>query len=82
MTDFVAARAHANIALIKYWGKRDASLILPTSESLSLTLDPLYTDTAVSFIDGAEDQFILDGAEQEVPRLSVSAHLLACSGNT
>ena len=64
MTDFAAARAHANIALIKYWGKRDASLILPTSESLSLTLDPLYTDTAVSFIDGAEDQFILDGAEQ------------------
>ncbi len=64
MTDFAAARAHANIALIKYWGKRDASLILPTSESLSLTLDPLYTDTAGSFIDGAEDQFILDGAEQ------------------
>ena len=81
MTDFAAAGAHANIALIKYWGKRDASLILPTSESLSLTLDPLYTDTAVSFIDGPEDQFILDGAE-EVPRLSVSAHLLACSGNT
>ena len=64
MTDFAAARAHANIALIKYWGKRDTSLILPTSESLSLTLDPLYTDTAVSFIDGPEDQFILDGTEQ------------------
>ncbi|WP_240680335.1 diphosphomevalonate decarboxylase [Alloscardovia theropitheci] len=45
----VAARAHTNIALIKYWGKRDEKLYLPTSTSLSLTLDSLYTDTRVSF---------------------------------
>ncbi|WP_418969287.1 diphosphomevalonate decarboxylase [Alloscardovia omnicolens] len=45
----VAARAHTNIALIKYWGKRDEELYLPTSTSLSLTLDSLYTDTHVSF---------------------------------
>ena len=41
-------RAHTNIALIKYWGKRDEALILPASSSLSLTLDAFYTDTSVT----------------------------------
>lgn len=43
------AKAHTNIALIKYWGKRNESLILPTNNSLSVTLDGLYTKTAVTF---------------------------------
>ncbi|MFD2210331.1 diphosphomevalonate decarboxylase [Virgibacillus halophilus] len=43
------AKAHTNIALIKYWGKRDDTLILPTNNSLSLTLDGFYTTTTVSF---------------------------------
>lgn len=43
------AKAHTNIALIKYWGKRDESLILPTNNSLSLTLDGFYTTTTVEF---------------------------------
>lgn len=40
-------RAHTNIALIKYWGKRNDELILPMTDSLSLTLDAFYTDTLV-----------------------------------
>ena len=28
-----------NIAVIKYWGKRDTDLILPVNSSLSATLD-------------------------------------------
>lgn len=43
------ATANANIALIKYWGKRDGNLILPYTSSLSLTLSDLYTTTSVSF---------------------------------
>lgn len=43
------AKAHTNIALIKYWGKRDEALILPTNNSLSVTLDGFYTTTTVSF---------------------------------
>ena len=39
----VTARAHANIALVKYWGKRDAARNLPAAGSLSLTLDALTT---------------------------------------
>lgn len=56
------AKAHINIALIKYWGKRDESLILPTNNSLSLTLDGFYTTTTVHFKSGLEkDMFNLDG---------------------
>lgn len=56
------ARAHTNIALIKYWGKRNESLILPTNNSLSLTLDGFYTETTVTFReDLTSDFFLLDG---------------------
>lgn len=56
------ARAHANIALIKYWGKRDERLFLPMNSSLSLTLDGFYTETEVIF-DGNidKDYFYLNG---------------------
>lgn len=59
------ATAHANIALIKYWGKADDRLILPRTSSLSLTLDELYTTTTVRFLDGAHegdaDRATIDG---------------------
>lgn len=59
------ATAHANIALIKYWGKADDRLILPRTSSLSLTLDELYTTTTVRFLDGADegegDRATIDG---------------------
>src|SRR5699024_624864 len=41
------ARAHPNIALVKYWGKADEDLILPAAGSLSLTLDQFPTTTTV-----------------------------------
>jgi diphosphomevalonate decarboxylase len=58
----VTARACANIALVKYWGKRDAKLNLPATGSLSLTLAALATQTTVTF-DGAlaQDELELDG---------------------
>lgn len=43
------ARAHTNIALLKYWGKADTNLIIPTTTSISLTLNEFYTDTTVWF---------------------------------
>jgi diphosphomevalonate decarboxylase len=43
------ARACANIALVKYWGKRDSALNLPATGSLSLTLAALATETSVAF---------------------------------
>jgi diphosphomevalonate decarboxylase len=54
------ARAHSNIALVKYWGKRDARLNLPAAGSLSLTLDGLSSTTEVVFGASAEDELWLD----------------------
>lgn len=54
------ARAHPNIALTKYWGKRDRTLNLPATASLSLTLAPFSTLTQLTW--GAPaDVFELDG---------------------
>jgi diphosphomevalonate decarboxylase len=43
------AIAHPNIALVKYWGKRDVALNLPAVPSLSLTLSHFRTETTVSW---------------------------------
>lgn len=57
------ARAHPNIALVKYWGKRDEELILPVAGSLSLTLDGFPTTTTVTLEPGLEeDRLELDRA--------------------
>ena len=34
--------APVNIAVIKYWGKRDEKLLLPINSSLSGTLDQVF----------------------------------------
>src|SRR5215216_892268 len=58
----VTARACANIALVKYWGKRDSALNLPATGSLSLTLAALATQTSVAFDPAlAQDELELDG---------------------
>jgi diphosphomevalonate decarboxylase len=44
------ATACANIALVKYWGKRDEKLNLPRKGSLSVTLDALRTITEVELL--------------------------------
>ncbi len=62
MSRTATARACANIALVKYWGKRDAALNWPAAGSLSLTLDVLVTTTQVTFTnERADDLLELDG---------------------
>lgn len=56
------AIAHPNIALVKYWGKRDAALNLPATGSYSLTLAPIRTRTTVEF-GHASDRLVLNGVE-------------------
>lgn len=55
------ACAQPNIALIKYWGKRDEELILPATGSLSMTLDAFTTTTTVRVGEDA-DSFTLNGS--------------------
>jgi len=59
-----------NIALVKYWGKRDKNLILPYNSSISMTVNNLFTHTTVDFDDKyTDDIFILN--DKEVERSSV-----------
>jgi diphosphomevalonate decarboxylase len=60
------AQAHANIALVKYWGKRDEERLIPQAPSLSIALDKLLTTTTVE-LGASEDSFELDG-RRESPR--------------
>jgi len=57
-----SARACANIALAKYWGKADRKANVPAVPSISLTLDQLITETRVRFDPSlATDLVRLDG---------------------
>ncbi|SDQ07268.1 diphosphomevalonate decarboxylase [Microbacterium sp. cf332] len=59
------AIAHPNIALVKYWGKRDSAINLPATGSLSMTLDIFPTTTTVSLDDSADhDVLVFNGAER------------------
>lgn len=56
--------APVNIALSKYWGKRNTELNLPTNGSLSISLPELGTDTRLHWIDATEttsDRIQLNG---------------------
>ncbi|KAI0063550.1 Diphosphomevalonate decarboxylase [Artomyces pyxidatus] len=59
--------APVNIACIKYWGKRDTKLILPTNSSLSVTLDQDHLrSTTTSRADPGfdSDRLWLNGKEE------------------
>jgi len=70
------ALAHANFALVKYWGKRDAALNLPDVGSISITLDALWTRTDV-VVEPAlrHDLFELNGRDDPRGRERVVALL-------
>ncbi|XP_046356600.2 diphosphomevalonate decarboxylase-like isoform X2 [Haliotis rufescens] len=70
----VTCTAPVNIAVIKYWGKRDETLILPINSSLSVTLgqNELRAKTTVAISKSfKEDKIWLNGKEQSVdsPRI-------------
>lgn len=63
------ARAHPNIALIKYWGKADGVDNVPAVPSLSVTLNDLATETSVA-VTGSADRFVLNGDERDDAKLA------------
>jgi len=71
------ARACANIALVKYWGKRPGPLNVPAAGSLSLSLDALVTTTQVTFDAGMPgDELVLGGAVAQPGELARASQLL------
>lgn len=61
-----SGRAPMNIALIKYWGKRDPDLNLPITSSLSLSVN-LYTTTQIELVPSSQK----DSASLELNHLCV-----------
>ena len=52
--DRSTVKSYANIAIIKYWGKKDPVKMIPATSSISLTLENLFTETEISFISREE----------------------------
>lgn len=71
------ARAHSNIAFIKYWGNRDHSLRLPANSSLSMNLSQLHTTTRVEWNEAIDrDSLEINGSPASPGALDrVRAHL-------
>lgn len=96
-TKTATARAHPNIAFIKYWGNRDNPLRLPANSSLSMNLDGLHTETTVTWDASlTADTLSLNGKSAPQPalervathldylreRLSINSHASVTSHNT
>eukprot|EP01104_Vermistella_antarctica_P013538 TRINITY_DN4115_c0_g1_i1.p1 TRINITY_DN4115_c0_g1~~TRINITY_DN4115_c0_g1_i1.p1 ORF type:complete len:401 (-),score=112.04 TRINITY_DN4115_c0_g1_i1:351-1526(-) len=65
----VTCTAPVNIAVIKYWGKRDEQLILPLNESLSGTLnqdDMCSKTTVTASTEQKEDEIWLNGNKEDI----------------
>lgn len=54
-------KAPVNIALSKYWGKRDTDLNLPINGSVSISLPGLGTETKIAMIKSDKDDISLNG---------------------
>ncbi|KAG5513708.1 hypothetical protein PMAC_000746 [Pneumocystis sp. 'macacae'] len=74
-----SSKAPVNIAVIKYWGKKDSNLNLPTNSSLSITLSlsKIYTWTTVACSKSfTRDRFWLNGIEDESKNHKIKKCLL------
>jgi diphosphomevalonate decarboxylase len=79
----IASSKHArvfspsNIALAKYWGKRNSALNLPTNGSLSVTLKGYGSFTTVEFdASFTRDRIILNGRDESDTKLDKVARVL------
>lgn len=70
------AIANANIALVKYWGKRDDKLILPQNSSISMTCNGMETKTTVEFSSKHKrDHIIINDEELKKDEKDILGHL-------
>lgn len=69
------AEASPNIALVKYWGKRDVERNLPSTGSLSITLDSLKTRMTVELDDVLPADTLL---VNDIPAAGMLPRVSAC----
>lgn len=69
-------RASPDVALIKYWGKKDPILRLPENNSISMILKGLDANTTVEFReDLTKDDIAIHGMQSEIEDRRVVEHL-------
>lgn len=56
----ITVQTHANISLIKYWGKRDEHLFLPTKSSICTALSELTTTTTIARSESNSDEITIN----------------------
>lgn len=61
---------YANIALVKYWGKKSTNPVLPFNPNISLRLDNLYSKTKIEYSLSDEDEFYINGEKQSPEEVS------------
>ncbi|PIU34151.1 diphosphomevalonate decarboxylase [Candidatus Shapirobacteria bacterium CG07_land_8_20_14_0_80_39_18] len=71
------AKAPANIAFIKYWGKKDEKLRLPANDSISMNLSNVFTITTVEFSEKIKKDIIIMDEHKfdEKEEKRISSHL-------
>lgn len=77
----VSYQAPSNIALVKYWGKRDRQI--PMNPSVSMTLAECYTETKLTLLEKTSDssfvEFLFDGVENNSFAQRIEKYLDALS---
>jgi diphosphomevalonate decarboxylase len=81
MKQYVQARAPINIALIKYWGKKDIEEVLPFNDSVSLSLSIYETVTTIAARNDDLVTFTLNGQENELFKERVIKFLMHFTKN-
>ncbi len=72
----VTAIAPSNIAFIKYWGKKDEKLRLPTNGSISMNLSNLFTTTTVEFNESfKQDEALINKGKNTEAKNRVINHI-------
>lgn len=70
------AKAHSNIAFVKYWGRKDEELRIPTNGSISMNLSNLFTTTTVEFSSiYTSDEILIKDEQNENTDKRVTTHL-------
>lgn len=69
------AIAPSNLALVKYWGKKDVSLRIPCNNSISMNLSNAKTTTNVRFVEGLQHDVVIVNSERLSSSSSVAARV-------